>query len=81
MSEFILVKANIKITVSFQALLLYWKLLWLVNIVMFTDVNLWWIVWVMEEEKYVISIITDIHISVNYEKVPMSKLCYLLKCY
>lgn len=39
MSEFILVKANIKITVNFQALLLYWKLLRLVNIVMFTDVK------------------------------------------
>lgn len=39
-SEFISVKANIKITVSFQAPLLFWKALQLVNIVMFTDVRL-----------------------------------------
>lgn len=39
MSEFISVKANIKITVSFQVPLLSWEVLQLVNIVMFIDVN------------------------------------------
>lgn len=51
MSEFISVKANIKITVSFQVPLLSWKVLQLVNIVMFIDVNFWWIVWVKGGRK------------------------------
>lgn len=37
-SEFISVKANIKITVTFQVPLLSWRVLQLVNIVMFIDV-------------------------------------------
>lgn len=32
------------------------------------------------EEKYLISIVPDVYVTVNYEKVPMGKVCYLFKC-